>query len=293
MRALLAFFLISALVALSQQQTCSVTHGYDIALADLAEHNFKQEWECCGLCSQNPSCRGYAWNAYMGGTCWLKAGTDPMIPVDGVSSGRLEGGGGGELVTWDEFNGAVTALGYPGPSRAQYDSFIQGIPRGSIATKQEAAMALTHFVWESDGLRAKREYACEFTGCPGSYETPGCDAPGQRYFGRGYIQLSWCYNYQPASQALFGDDTLVRDPDHVARDENTAWNTAFWFWQVNVHWRDGVAQGRFGVTTRAINGGLECDGAHQDTARHRFQMYRTVRRVFGLPGDGDETGCYN
>jgi len=286
-------FLVSTLIVASQQQTCTVTQNYDIALADLDAIGGRQEWECCGLCSRNPSCRGYSWNNYNGGTCWLKAGTDPLMWNEGVTSGRLEGGGGGELVSWDEFNNAVTSLGYPGPSRAQYDSFAQGLPRGSIATKEEAAMALTHFAWESDGLRAKREYACEFNGCPGSYETPGCDAPGQRYFGRGYIQLSWCYNYRPASEALFGNDLLVRDSDHVARDENTAWNTAYWFWQINVHWRDGVAQGRFGVTTRAINGGLECDGAHQDTARHRYNMYKTVRRAFGLQGDGDERGCYN
>lgn len=34
-------------------------------------------------------------------------------------------------------------------------------------------MALTQFLHESDGLRAKREYRCEVTGCPGEYETPG------------------------------------------------------------------------------------------------------------------------
>jgi len=154
-------------------------------------------------------------------------------------------------------------------------------------------MALTHFMWESDGLRAKREYACAETGCPGSYETPGCDAGGQDYYGRGYIQLSWCYNYEPASYDLFGDNRLVTDADQVARNENTAWDTAFWFWKVNVHSKGGVAEGMFGVTTRAINGGLECDGAHQDTARHRYDMYKIVRRVFSLPGDGDERGCYN
>lgn len=112
-------------------------------------------------------------------------------------------------------------------------------------------MALTQFLHESDGLRAKREYRCEVTGCPGEYETPGqdlfslvevalefliifsgCDAPNQHYFGRGYIQLSWCYNYRAASHDLFNDDRLISDPDMVAREENLAWNTAYWFWKV-------------------------------------------------------------
>lgn len=111
---------------------------------------------------------------------------------------------------------------------------MQGLQNGLISTKEEAAMALAQFLHESDGLRAKREYRCITTQCPGEYATPGCDAPDQHYFGRGYIQLSWCYNYRAASQDLLGNNQLVSDPDAVARDENLAWNTAFWFWKVNI-----------------------------------------------------------
>jgi len=197
-------------------------------------------------------------------------------------------------VSFGEFSGAVTGNGYPTPSQQQYSVFVASAgPKGLITNKQEAAMALTQFMWESDGLRAKREYACIDNGCPGSYETPGCDADGQDYYGRGYIQLSWCYNYRPASMDLFNDERLVWDADMVARDETVAWDTAFWFWKINVHWAPGVQDGRFGASTRAINGGLECDGAHQDTARHRYNMYKITRRAFGLAGDGDERGCYN
>jgi hypothetical protein len=135
----------------------------------------------------------------------------------------------GQLVSFDEFSNGVTSNGYPGPSGYQYEVFVASAgAKGLITTKQEAAMALTHFLQESDGLRAKREYACESSGCPGSYETPGCDAGGQDYYGRGYIQLSWCYNYEPASYDLFGDNRLVWDSDMVAREETVAWDTAFW-----------------------------------------------------------------
>ncbi len=187
----------------------------------------------------------------------------------------------------------MTWNGYPYPNEGQFNAYIQGLPNGLITEKQEAAMALTHFLWESDGLVAKREYGCIESGCPGSYETPGCDVPGQDYYGRGYIQLTWCYNYEPASYDLFGDRRLVEDPDQIARDEQTAWNAAFWFWKVSVHSEPGVAEGRFGVTTRAINGALECDGAYQETARHRYEMYKVVRSAYGLAGDGIEGGCYN
>lgn len=173
-------------------------------------------------------------------------------------------------------------------------------------------MALTQFLHESDGLRAKREYRCISNGCPGDYQDPACDAPGQRYFGRGYIQLTWCANYRAASQDLFGDTSLVTNPDSVAVNENLAWNTAFWFWkvgfsssiylhlfvqsllQVNVHSKQGVSNGLFGATTKAINGALECgSGPNVAIARTRFAMYGKVRTAFGLNGPGDEHGCYN
>ena len=51
-------------------------------------------------------------------------------------------------------------------------------------------MFLAQILWESDGLRAKREYACLATGCPGQYlDTNYPYYPGQNYYGRGYIQL--------------------------------------------------------------------------------------------------------
>ena len=55
-----------------------------------------------------------------------------------------------------------------------------------------------------------------------------------------------------------------------------------------------MAQGKFGVTTRAINGGLECDrSAGHSIAKKRFQMYSRIRAAFSLQGPGDERGCYN
>lgn len=135
-------------------------------------------------------------------------------------------------ISFDEFSNALTSNGYSNPTQEQYSAFMQGLPKGLIATKEEAAMALTHFLHESLGLTKKIEIQCKDTGCPGQYRVPGCDAPGQDYYGRGYIQLSWCYNYKDASHDLYGDDTLVNDPDKVAREENVAWDTAFWFWKV-------------------------------------------------------------
>jgi len=155
-----------------------------------------------------------------------------------------------DLVTYTEFVNAVTATNHDAPPQDVFNAFLSGLPNGLISTKQEAAMALTHYIHESDGLKAKREYRCLEDGCPTEYQDPTCDIEGQDYFGRGYIQLTWCFNYKPASYDLFGDDRLVRDPDQVARDEQTAWNAAFWYWKTNVHDKEGVQEGQFGATTK-------------------------------------------
>lgn len=177
-------------------------------------------------------------------------------------------------------------------------------------------MALAQFLHESGGLQDKVEIQCITSGCPGQYATPGCDADGKHYFGRGYIQLSWCPNYKSASQDLYQDARLVSDPDSVASNESYAWDTAFWFWKVilfllysntmiistgnyvlvcqaNVHGKPGVSDNQFGATTKAINGALECDVASgQSIAKERFTLYGKVRGGFGLSGPGNPAGCY-
>lgn len=77
------------------------------------------------------------------------------------------------LVTLQEFEKAFTSTGYPKPTKEQYNAFLQGLPKGLITTKEEAAMALAHFIHESMGLSKKIEIICKDTGCPGQYRVPG------------------------------------------------------------------------------------------------------------------------
>lgn len=152
-------------------------------------------------------------------------------------------------------------------------------------------MFLAQILWESDGLRAKREYACMNSGCPNVY---GSTQFSNQYYGRGYIQLSWDYNYRAASADLFGNDILLRDPDMVARDDSVAWATALWYWRTRVAVNPDVKNGRFGASTRAINGFLECgNGAYVDKARIRFNIYRQVLQGFNINETPIEGGCYN
>ena len=100
-------------------------------------------------------------------------------------------------------------------------------------------MALAQFIHESNGLIAKEEYGCRVSKCPDRYRNRGCEKPGKYYYGRGYIQLTWCYNYKGASRGLGLGDTLLNDPDLVASNEQYVWDTAFWFWKENVRGRYG------------------------------------------------------
>ena len=94
-------------------------------------------------------------------------------------------------LTFKEFSNALTLNGYKEPTVEQYNNFVNGAPtQGKITTKRELAMFLAQIVHESGGLVYRMEIRCGSgcVNCPGEYSTPD-EAPGQRYCGRGYIQL--------------------------------------------------------------------------------------------------------
>ncbi|KAJ1978956.1 hypothetical protein H4R35_001701 [Dimargaris xerosporica] len=218
-----------------------------------------------------------------------------------ATSSPSQGDGELDSLTCDAFSKAVQVAGYPAPSEGQCKSFLgQASSAGQISSLQEAAMFLSEILWESDGLRAKEEYACADTDCRANYPTvcnagdSVCEANKDKdYHGRGYIQLTWYDNYKAASEALYGDDRLVESPDTVAQDEDTAWAVSFWYWADRVRSTAGVLEGKFGAATKAINGALECNGGGAaDKAKKRFAIYEKVFDTFGLEGSPDESGCY-
>jgi putative chitinase len=93
---------------------------------------------------------------------------------------------------------------------------------------------------------------------------------GERFKGRGFIQLTGRDNYTRASQQIFGDDRLVKNPDLASRLDVGA-QIALWFWKNQV--RPNVSN--FNNTkevTNAINPGLS---GLQD--RHtKFKEYMAV-----------------
>eukprot|EP01068_Selenidium_serpulae_P002797 Selendium_serpulae@DN2676_c0_g1_i1.p1 len=124
-----------------------------------------------------------------------------------------------------------------------------------------------------DPPNCSHDYCEPNANCMDNYGHECPCATGESYHGRGPIQLSWNYNYAAFSNDVFGDDSVLNDPDLVLQDGPTAWASALWFWMTpqapkpSCHdimidvWVPDTSigyRGGLGATTHAINGGLEC-----------------------------------
>jgi len=156
---------------------------------------------------------------------------------------------------------------------------------------------------------------CNYCSANTECGTPKCSTTstsGNKYFGRGPVQLSWDYNYCRASKAIWGDNRLYDTPDLMFSDPVAMWRVANWYWKTQigptypectsvppghpvpqgcpnlVDWpresaRDAMtttdASGNygFGGTIRAINGALEC---------HSGNTGQTNRIAFYAGGGG-------
>jgi len=84
--------------------------------------------------------------------------------------------------------------------------------------------------------------------------TPEADGDGQKYKGRGLIQVTGRANYEACSLALFGDKRLLDTPELLEQPE-WAVKSACWFWQTKKLNALADANDIERITKR-INGGL-------------------------------------
>jgi putative chitinase len=84
--------------------------------------------------------------------------------------------------------------------------------------------------------------------------TPEADGDGQKYRGRGLIQITGRSNYRQCSLSLFGDERLLSLPELLEQPQWAA-ESAAWFWEQN-GLNELADRDQFNTITRRINGGL-------------------------------------
>lgn len=100
--------------------------------------------------------------------------------------------------------------------------------------------------------------------------TPEPDGDGQRYRGRGLIQITGRDNYRRCSLGLFGDERLLSSPELLEQPRWAA-ESAAWFWEQN-GLNELADRDQFNSITRRINGGL-------NGLQDRLQLWARARAV--------------
>ncbi|AWY43139.1 glycoside hydrolase family 19 protein [Pseudomonas putida] len=167
-------------------------------------------------------------------------------------------------------------------ARSQAGVFISvlnsAMAHRNINTPSRIAAFLAQVGHESGQLRYVRElgsdqYLSKYdTGSLASRlgNTPEPDGDGQRYRGRGLIQITGRNNYRQCSLGLFGDERLLASPELLEQPQWAA-ESAAWFWEQN-GLNELADRDQFNSITRRINGGL-------NGLQDRLQLWARARAV--------------
>ena len=142
---------------------------------------------------------------------------------------------------------------------------------GEINTRRRQAAFLAQIGHESGSLLYSKElggpsYFAKYDGRKDLGNTQPGD--GACFAGRGLIQVTGRANYGKASQALFGDDRLLKNPELLEQPEWAA-KSAVWYWTTRN--LNALADAdRFTDITRAINGGT--NGLEDRKNRYRLAL---------------------
>lgn len=166
---------------------------------------------------------------------------------------------------------------------ARADTFIQPLNDAmeiyEINTPQRKAAFLAQLAHESGEFKFMREL-----GDGSAYDTgplakklgntPEDDGDGEKYKGRGPIQITGHDNYQKCSLSIYGDERLLDQPELLEKPFDGCM-AAGWFWAT--HGLNALAdQFDFKAITRRING-----GENGMEARERYYR-RAIETLGGL-----------
>ena len=166
------------------------------------------------------------------------------------------------------------AMNIPFPRAVKWaDALTAAMAGGQINTRLRIAAFLAQIGHESGSLVYSKElggpsYFAKYDGRKDLGNVQIGD--GSRFCGRGLIQCTGRVNYAKASQALFGDDRLLKTPELLEQPEWAA-KSAVWFW--SSHNLNLLADGaQFTDLTKKINGGLN----GQEDRKARYQLALSV-----------------
>ena len=153
--------------------------------------------------------------------------------------------------------------------------------RYEINSPRRIAAFLAQIAHESGELRYVRELGSDQY--LSQYDTgilavrlgnsPEADGDGQKYRGRGLIQVTGRRNYLACSRAVFGDERLLLHP-HLLEQAQWACESAAWFWQSN-GLNELADKDQFNTITRRINGGL-------NGLEDRLRLWARAQAVLGV-----------
>lgn len=177
-------------------------------------------------------------------------------------------------VTLDELRTIIPFAGkraevFIGPLNAAMDEF-------EINTPARQAAFIAQIAHESGSLHYVREIASGSAYDVGDLakrlgNTPEDDGDGERYRGRGLIQITGRSNYSDCSEALFGDPYHLLDHPEILELPDPACRSAAWFWKSRG--LNELADDRnFFRITRRINGGI-------NGMAERLSFYTVAQRV--------------
>ena len=129
-----------------------------------------------------------------------------------------------------------------------------------INTPVRQAAFLAQIAHESGSLRYVRELASGAAYDTGRLaerlgNTPEDDGDGERYRGRGLIQITGTANYSACSAALYGDSQHLLDHPELLELPDAAARSAAWFWKSR-GLNELADAGDFLRVTKRINGGI-------------------------------------
>lgn len=192
--------------------------------------------------------------------------------------------------------------------------------KDAAANKRELAAFFAHIAHETrhgqngaynDGLMLIHENNTALNYFGDSDEYP--PVKGQKYYGRGPMQLSYNGNYGYASDCIFGDaKILLNNPALVETDPVVAFKTAIYFWMTPQTHKPGAhdvmtgkwqpknedaAKGRkpgFGMTINIVNGEVECNHAeNMYNMNDRIGFYQYFLKKLGVTDPDCVCSCGN